>query len=157
MEGAYYSKAWDYDKVSSDYQKLLSDYNTSKNIWTVAVTKLEAGNADRNNKWITKPGERLNASAIRFLNPVITVDSLISGEITFFIKIINPSGTLLRNTSTSPPGYTNSSTHQVNRANNQPITLSGWGADESTYSAGEWTVEVWYNDVCLRSEKVRLY
>ncbi|MDR1388518.1 MAG: hypothetical protein LBJ31_00880 [Treponema sp.] len=157
MENAYYSKSWDYDTVSSDYKKLLSDYNTSKNIWAVAVTKLEVGNADRNNKWITRPGERLDASAIRYLNPVITVDSLIDREIAISVKIIDPSGTLKRNTDTSPPDYTYSKTRRVWRDKNIPIDLYGWGnADTSHFSAGEWTVEVWYEDVCLRSEKVRI-
>jgi hypothetical protein len=150
MEGMYFSLRSEKNKLSADYEK-------SKKIWAINITKLEAGNADGNNKWITKPGERLEASAIRFFNPYITVDSLISGEISLFVKIISPYGTLDRNADKSPPGYTYSKTCQVRRTNNQSIDLDGWGnADKSTYSAGEWTVEVWYEGVCLRSEKIRL-
>jgi molecular chaperone GrpE (heat shock protein) len=146
----YYSLQYDYNELSRDYAK-------SKTLWAIKVTKLEVGNCDQYNKWITKPGEKLTSAAMRFFNPVITVDSLIRGEITFFIKIISPSGVLRRNEKTSPEGYSTSKTTQVSQGKNQYIDLDGWGnAERGTYSAGEWTVEVWYNEVCLRSEKVRI-
>jgi hypothetical protein len=150
MEGRYYS-------LSNDYYGLMGDYNKSKEIWALNVTKLEAGNADSTNRWITKPGEPLNAAGIRYFNPVITVDSLINGEVVLYIKLISPSGITQRNTETSPEGYTYSKTKQVNRGRDQVIDLDGWGnAEKSVYSAGEWTVEVWYNGACLCSETVML-
>jgi hypothetical protein len=146
----------DFNKLSSDYRNLSNDYIRSKGIWAINVTKLEVGNWGNSN-WITKPGERLTSTRIRYLNPVITVDSLTSGEMMFFVKIINPWGEVDRNPETSPVGYTYSSTVYVSRKNNQNIYLIGWGnGDKSTYSAGEWTVEVWYGGVCLRSEKIRI-
>jgi hypothetical protein len=149
MEGVYYSLQYNYNKLSSDYEKL-------KALWAVNVTKLEVGNSNSSN-WITKPGERLNSAAIRYLHPTIIVDSLTDGEIAFFVKIINPMGEVDRNQETSPAGYSYSHTVQISQTNNQDIALLGWGqSDRSLYSAGEWTVEVWYNDVCLRSEKVRI-
>jgi hypothetical protein len=85
------------------------------------------------------------------------VDSLIDREITFFIKIIFPSGAVMRDTEKSPEGYTFSKTRRVWRDKNITIDLDGWGnADIINFYAGEWTVEVWYEDVCLRSEKVRI-
>jgi hypothetical protein len=95
---------------------------------------------------------------MRFFNPVITVDSLTRGEITFYIKIFNQWGGLVRNQETSPEGYTKSKTTQISQGKNQAIDLDGWGSAEGGfYSAGEWTAEVWYNGVCLRSEKVTIY
>jgi tetratricopeptide (TPR) repeat protein len=122
------------------------------------ITSMKVGNwSTESNGWITRPGERLTSAEIRYLMPDITVDSLTSGEMTFFVKIIDPWGGIFRNQETSPAGYTYSYTVQVSRKNNQNIDLLGWGkSDESIYFAGEWTVEVWYNGVCLRSEKVRI-
>jgi hypothetical protein len=157
MEGMYYSLLYDYNGLSRDYEKLSGDYEKSKAIWAINVTKLEVGNSMYSGNWITKPGESLTSAEMRYLKPVITVDSLTSGEITFFVKIINPQGGVFRNQKISPADYSYSFPVQVSRKNNQTIDLWNWGnSDESIYSAGEWTVEVWYNDVCLRSEKVRI-
>jgi hypothetical protein len=76
---------------------------------------------------------------------------------TFYVKILRPNGSLMNNTSTSPNGYTNSSKANVTSGNNQKLSLSGWGNnDSSAFEAGEWTVEVWWEGVCLKSEKVRI-
>jgi hypothetical protein len=94
---------------------------------------------------------------MRYLSPVITCNALINKEITFYIKIIQPDGILFRNSSISPDGYSYSAARQVEARNNQTLYLSGWGNSEvSAYSAGEWTVEVWYDNVCLGSEKITI-
>jgi hypothetical protein len=121
-----------------------------------AVNSAKVGNWT--NRWITQPGEKLNAKDIRYLMPVITYNTLVNGEFTIFVKIINPNGTVKRNATTSPAGYSYSTKGNILIGKENSFTLSGWGNDnKSTYSAGEYTVEVWCEGVCLRSEKVQLY
>jgi hypothetical protein len=123
-----------------------------KAIWDVNVTAIKVGNS-AGGRWLTYPGGTLYASQMRYLNPVITYNSLIAEETTFYIRIIQPDGSLKRNSDISPVGYTYSSKKRVSRGNGQTLELSGWGNSEvSTYKAGQWTVEVWYKDVCLRSK-----
>jgi hypothetical protein len=146
-----------YDSLVSDYESLESDFNKSKELWAINITSLKVGNWN-NNQWITEPGGTLSASQMRNLWPRITYDSLMNEKVTLFIKIIKPDGTVLRNTSESPEGYTYSTTEQISRGKDRSFSLSfGYGnSSESAYSSGLWTVEIWYNGVCLRSEKVQI-
>jgi hypothetical protein len=108
------------------------------------------------NGWLTPPGGALNARNIRYLRPEITCNSSISGNLVFYIKIIKPNGDIASNSS-SPVGYSYSSSVQVFRNNEQKIELSGYGsADKSDFRAGVWTVEIWYEGACLRSEKIKI-
>jgi hypothetical protein len=153
----YNSISLKYQALETRHDALLNDYNNSKDIWGIHVTSLKVGNADKNNKWITKPGEHLNANDIRFLNPYLTVDSLISGNITFYIKIIAPDGTVNRNPSVSPEGFTFHRVRYLATGKNQDIDLDGWGnGDMSTYEEGAYTIEVWYEGVRLIAENVTL-
>jgi hypothetical protein len=149
MEEMYYWLQSEMDELSVDYEK-------SKTIWAINVTSIEVGNCGIG-KWLTQPGGSLNARDIRYLNPVITYNSLISREVIFYVKIIDPYGIIHRNNSRSPAGYSYSSKGWVARGTGQSFDLFGWGnEDGGSYFAGKWTVEVWYEGVCLRSEKIKL-
>jgi uncharacterized Zn finger protein (UPF0148 family) len=132
----------------------------SENLWLesnllpINITSIKTGNRN-NGQWITRPGGTLYSSQMRYLELEITYNSIINEEITFYIKILQPNGNLNYNPNISPNGYTYANTVRVNRGDNQTLSLSGWGnGSNSTYRTGEWTVEVWYKNVCLISEKV---
>jgi tetratricopeptide (TPR) repeat protein len=140
-------------------EKLKLKITTSnvKEVSDVNVTAIKVGNSTAGDTWLTNPGGALYASQMRYLSPEITYNSLNNEEITFYIKIIQPDGSLDRNSDISPVGYTYSAKGRVLRGNGQTLRLGGWGNSEvSTYKAGQWTVEVWYKNVCLRSEKVTI-
>jgi hypothetical protein len=121
------------------------------------VTSLKVGNVNNYGRWLTNAGNALYSSQMRYLRPVITYDAAYNVKRTFLIKIIQPNGTIFRNASISPSGFTYSDDCQVNRGNNQILNLSGWGNnDTSSYQAGEWTVEIWYNNRRLWSEKITI-
>ena len=155
MESSYNSRNLQYIQVKTNYDKLLAEHEASKSFWKINVTSLKVGNIDKDDRWISNPGETLSSAKMRYLQPVITYDSNISEDATFYVKIINPYGTLSENSSISPKGFSNSTTARINSGSNRSLNLTGWGSGEkSTYMAGTWTVEVWYNNVCLKSEKV---
>jgi hypothetical protein len=124
------------------------------------ITSLRVGNTDYNGRWLTNVGNILYSSQMRYLSPVITYNATFSGQVIFFIKIIQPNGELFRNPSTSPSGFTtnnNNRPYQITRGNNQTLYLSGWGSDSSSvYQSGEWIIEVWYNNRRLWSEKINI-
>ncbi|MDR1467823.1 MAG: hypothetical protein LBT00_00870 [Spirochaetaceae bacterium] len=142
--------------VQSDLSTAQSElHSLESSLLPINVTAIKVGN--RADEWLTPAGEKLYASQMRYLSPVITCNAILDEEVTFYIKIIQPNGGLFNNSAISPKGYTNSTTAQMIRGNDQTFNLIGWGnADRSLYWAGEWTVEVWYNDACLRSEKVMI-
>jgi len=151
----YDYKIKQYDELSSKYNLLSSENYKIRNLLNIEITSIKAGNSDKDNNWFTKPGERLSSAKMRYLSPVIYYNSNVSGNVTFYVKIISPYGTLFNNPSISPSGYSYSTTVQINSGSNESLEIGGWGnATESTYSAGTWTVEVWYNNVCLKSERI---
>jgi uncharacterized protein YraI len=121
------------------------------------VTKLTVGNSNKNGDWITQAGEALNARDVKYLNPVITYNASTSGEVAFHVKIIDPNGKLKRNTKSSPEGYTYASKRNIISGTGTSLALSGWGTENAgSYPAGLYTIEVWCDDLCLRSEKIRI-
>jgi uncharacterized protein YraI len=146
--------------ISGPWRKIKYDnyegWVDSSYLQIIKVTNLRVGNWNNGN-WITQAGETLYADDIRYLKPVITYDASINRGFTFYVKIIDPDGYIKRNTNTSPAGYSYSTTGNIKSGAGNSFTLNGWGRDErGTYSAGVYTIEVWYEGVCLRSEKVRL-
>jgi uncharacterized Zn finger protein (UPF0148 family) len=136
----------------------------SENLWLesnllpINITSIKARNQNNSSQWITEPSETLYSSQMRYLMPEITYNSIVNEEIIFYIKIIQPNGNLSYNPNISPNGYTYKSTVRVNRGVNQTLSLGGWGNDSSSsYRTGEWTVEVWYKNVCFISEKVLIH
>jgi RNA polymerase subunit RPABC4/transcription elongation factor Spt4 len=155
--GVGYSK---YDAMGTRYYSTLQKsqaYDRLLNVWGIDATSIKVGNKTADGTWLTNAGGSLSSSNMRFFTPVITYNAAVSWEMTFYVKIVRPNGSLMDNASTSPKGYSYSSKKKVSVGSNQTLELTGWGNnDRSNYEAGEWTVEVWYNNARLRSEKVRI-
>ena len=118
------------------------------------IVSISFGNTDKNDNVITKYGSTLFDNEMRYLTPKLQYNGLASESKTIELKtkIINPDGTLRRNTKTSPDGYTYSFNMTVYPGTNKTRTLLGWGNDEkSTYKAGIYQFELWYNEKKLYS------
>ncbi|WP_298954869.1 hypothetical protein [uncultured Nonlabens sp.] len=85
------------------------------------------------------------------LNLYIKVESPTS--VNFYLKYINPDGSLKRNTKISPIGYSQSTTKEINN-DLKTIELPGWGnSDECTYAIGEHRIEVYVDEYLIHSKK----
>jgi hypothetical protein len=160
MSQRYEDMSQRYEDMSQRYEDMSQRYEEVNNILNMEITAITAGNQDQNRTQITRPGDRLSASQMRFLYPVITYNSNVAKSVTLFVKIIRPNGELLYNSSASPPNYTFKQTVQIRNDTNLSETLQGWGWNDPApdqYNSGTWTIEVWYNDVCLKSQKIRIY
>ena len=116
-----------------------------------------------NGENIEEPSLRLKADKMRYLTPLVTYNSLLpSGRNTinqdFTYKIFDPDGSLDQS-STSPDGYTNDTTFEVEVGeHNQGVWLSGWGnATQSYYEKGEYTFELYYKGHKIFTQKFTLY
>jgi hypothetical protein len=145
------TKSQQYDKIKSKYDDLLIDYEKSIGIW---IHTIKVGNW--NDYWISRPGDTLSAKNMRYLMPVITYSSNdYKSNITLYVKIINPNGLLNYNSSISPRGFSYSYKVNIISGMDIELELSGWGSsNESTYSSGNYTIEIWCNNKRLKSEKV---
>ncbi|MDR0449720.1 MAG: hypothetical protein LBH26_00460 [Treponema sp.] len=160
VNDSLYSQYSRYNSLESRYKELQSNYDTVvalvKNS-IIDIRSLSVGNCEKNNRWINKPGEELKASDIRYLKPVITYNSQASKEVTLFVKIINPDGTVRRYEESLPPGYSYADTITISRGNDRTWELTGWGnEDQSNYGRGNYRVEVWYEGACLAAAAVAL-
>ncbi|MDR0451103.1 MAG: hypothetical protein LBH26_07535 [Treponema sp.] len=157
LQSRYNTLQSSHNTLQSQHKTLQSNYDALLKNWTISVTSISVGNTDYNRRWITRAGGRLNASEIRYLTPVISYNSQISREVTLYVKIINPDGTVRRNSENSPQGYSYSTEGNVVIGNNRTWELSGWGnSDQSTYSRGNHRVEVWYQGIRLGTASVTL-
>lgn len=85
------------------------------------------------------------------LNLNIKVESPTS--VNFYLKYINPDGSIKRNSKNSPIGYSQSTTKEINN-DSKTIELPGWGnSDECTYKIGEHRIEVYVDEYLIHSKK----
>jgi hypothetical protein len=148
-----YINEWIYGEFSTFDR----NFEDSKKIWIVNVVDMKVGNANQNNKWITRPGVQLKANAVQYLNPVFIYNSPVAYSMTFFIKIIDPTGTIYRNNTISPAGYSYSKSYQVRKGQSLEFDPGGWGsAGGGSYYPGTWKIELWYEGFCLYSGDVKL-
>jgi hypothetical protein len=64
---------------------------------------------------------------------------------------------LFRNEKTSPRDYTYSYTVNLKQGYSEDVSLASWGnAERSSYSQGNWRVEIWYEGICVGVTTVTL-
>jgi hypothetical protein len=155
-ESELYYQYNQYNSLESEHKTLQSNYNDLAVKYPLVIKDIKVGNLN-NGQWINRPGENLNASAIRFLNPVITYNAHVNREITLYIKVINPDGSLSTGQS-SPSGYSYTMTGNISIGNDMTWDLGGWGnTNRSTYFRGNYRIEVWYEGICLGTTTVTLH
>lgn len=115
-------------------------------------------NADYDNNILNPYGSKLLSSEMRYLKPKIKYNGLASESksITLFCKIIKPDGTL-KNSSTSPDGYTYSGTYTIRSGADKELYPDTWGnKNGGTYPAGIYRYEIWYNNTKLFSKNFEI-
>ena len=123
------------------------------------IKKIEFCNKENKINELTPYGSRMYASQMRFLSPKIYFDAKCAEnkEVKLFSKIINPDGTLHTGTS-SPNGYTNSTTISIYPGNEKSRRLTGWGNENSSvYQPGTYRYELWYEDNKIYETTFALY
>lgn len=128
----------------------------------IYVTRMEYSNSEEDGTDIDEAGSTLYAERMRYLFPKVVYNSLLpEGEdvtrIHMTYKIIAPNGTM-KSGSSSPAGYTNSTSILIAVGEeDQGEWLAGWGnATESTYTAGTYTFQLYYQDHQIYEEEFEL-
>jgi hypothetical protein len=103
-----------------------------------------------------KYGDTLYASKIYYLRVRVDYKSYTSSDsINVSVKISDPTGKIFRNSSTSPKNFTYNWILYPARVSR---SLGGWGSDKGgSFYAGEWRIEVWYNEKCLGAKSFIIY
>ena len=90
---------------------------------------------------------------IRYIGLNLNLDVTSDMSVTFYLKYINPNGSLKRNSKSSPKGYSQSVTKKITKQTSRVI-LPGWGnSEECTYDIGEHRIEVYIDEYLIHTKK----
>ena len=123
------------------------------------INYINFGNQDNKREVLTWYGGTLYDDEMRYLAPKIRYTGLasVSKSITLYWKIFRPDGTLCRNDSASPEGFTFSGTYTVEPGSDKTLVLGGWGTENGGYyKPGRYRFELYFKGNLLRTEYVEI-
>ena len=89
---------------------------------------------------------------IRYIGLNLKIQVTEEKSMTFYIKYVNPDGSMRRNSETSPVGYSRSEIIKLN-SQTKTIDFSGWGnKDSCVYSIGKQRIEVYVDEYMIHSK-----
>ena len=142
----------------SSVQSELSDYKdkVGKHM-PLVINNIELANYTANEGVISDYGQRIYSNESRWVWFRINYDGIVSGTKNLHYKVYDQKGQL-KTCSSSPSGYSWSSDIYIYGDNNNSVVLFGMGADNaSTWSTGTYRIEIWHNDMCLKSKSFTIY
>lgn len=142
----------------SSVQSELSDYKdkVGKHM-PLVINNIELANYTANEDVISDYGQRIYSNESRWVWFRINYDGIVSGTKNLHYKVYDQKGQL-KTCSSSPSGYSWSSNIYIYGDNNNSVVLFGMGADNaSTWSTGTYRIEIWHNDMCLKSKSFTIY
>ena len=129
-------------KVASTYPLIISDIQIANTY--------ESGTIE------TGYGYTIYSSYSMYLKPKIKYEGLVSGSYNLKVKWYNPDGTLSVGSS-SPSGFSQSKNVYIYAGFNE-IELNGWGNKSyGNWNKGNYRVEIWYGNSCLKSKEFTIY
>ena len=141
----------------SDKTKLNNRLEEISEVYPLIIKDIQIANVYDDGRIETYYGGSLYENNTMYFKPRITYVGLKSYKfITLKIKLYTPSGTLSTGTS-SPNGASYSYSFSVLSGENTQ-ELTGWGnSSKGNWSDGTYRIEVWYNDLCLRTKTFYVY
>lgn len=143
-------------EASSENDSLKEFKNNVSKVYPMIITDIKIGNAYYDGLIETDFGNTLYDYNTMYLKPKIYYTGLTSRSQYLKIKWIRPSGDLSTGSS-SPYGFSQAASYYFSEGKNE-IVLGGWGGpNRGHWSSGTYRIEVWYNDVCLKSKTFIIY
>lgn len=144
-------------KSQSSLRVAEAKFSSLKNTFPINITNIEIGNSYKGGNLETDYGYTIYSKNTMYLKPKISYIGINTGRsINLKIKWYRPNGTLSTGDS-SPSGFSQQSSLYVYSGSNT-ATLSGWGnEDKGHWDKGTYRIEVWYENVCLKSKTFRIY
>lgn len=137
------------------YAEIVDDIETYYKA-PIIITDIKIGNVDNGGNIETEFGEKIHAHNTMFLAPQIHYIGLESGKNNIKVKWFIPNGSM-RRLSDAPAGYSSSEDYYFYRGFNT-IEFDGLGNKTKGYwDAGIHRIEIWYNDICLKSKTFEIY
>ncbi|MDE6266324.1 MAG: hypothetical protein K2M07_03125 [Muribaculaceae bacterium] len=149
LEFAYKQAESDRQETEEALQSLTERIGSS---FPLIINDIEIGNVHQNNELITDYGTTLYSSSAEYLRPKVKYYGIVDGSRTLKTKWFQPDGSI-RTGSSSPAGFSQSMDVTIESGPNQSMELTGWGwSDPGTWEPGNYRLEVWYGNTCLKSK-----
>lgn len=125
--------------------------------YPLIISDIEIANVTYNGDIETNYGNTLYSSRTMYLKPRIKYYGISSGNKTLKVKWYNPNGTLKTGTS-SPSGFSQSESCYIYSGSDNSYSLNGWGnSTRGHWNAGNYRIEIWYGNTCLKSKSFTIY
>lgn len=125
-------------------------------VYPIIISKIEIGNTYYDGTIETSYGSTLYSYNTMYLAPKIYYTGLTSGDKYLKIRWYRPSGELVTGGG-SPTGYSQEKLYYLYEGENS-LTLNGYGgSDRGHWSTGTYRIEIWYNDICLKSQTFNIF
>ena len=133
-------------------RKLTNYQNKVGKNFPMIINNIELANYTKDRrKVISDYGQPIYSNKSRWVWFRINYDGMISGTKKLYYRIYDQYGKL-KTSSTSLSGYTDSTEQYIYQSNNTTV-LFGWGGDSSgSWRKGKYRIEIWYEDICLKSK-----
>lgn len=142
-----------YNTLSKQYEDI-KDY--SKKI-PLIISRIEIANTDYNRNILTDFGKKIYSNSTRYFTPKIYYTSVEPTMVVLKTKWYNTDRQLSRGDS-SPIGFSQSENYYISSGQDNELRLRGWGNNTSGHwKAGKYSVEIWYNDICLGVKHFEVY
>lgn len=120
------------------------------------IYSIEIANKTHNLDLITNYGSTIYSSETMFLTPRIRYKSFADRSYKFYVKWINPDGSIRRGDS-SPAGYTQSESYSLSYGEGTEV-LDGWGNEKKGHwKAGDYAIEIWCEGTLLKRKEFTIY
>lgn len=140
-------------QLSETNQKL----NEIVSIYPLIITDIEIANTYQGGDIETDYGNTLYSYRTMYLKPRIKYIGLLDKNLNFKIKWYDTEGKL-KTGSSSPFGYSQSSSQNVYVGDDNELLLPGWGnSSYGHWGAGRYRIEIWIGNVCLKSKSFDIY
>lgn len=129
-----------------------SELASLKNDFPIRILSIDIANAYSGGKIETDYGYSIYSKNTMYLTPRISYVGVDNGKnVNLKVRWYTPDGSLSVGNS-SPNGFSQQQSLYIHSGYNT-ITFSGWGnAQKGHWGKGKYRIEIWYNDICLKSK-----
>lgn len=132
-----------------------SDIDLSK--IPIIISDVLIANTDYNGNIETNYGERISSEKSMYLKPKIKFFGIKSGVQTLRIRWIRPNGSISKGGG-SIGDFSQVSGYSISSGKNDELILSGWGnSTKGHWTAGQYYIEIWYDDIRLIRKPFNIY
>lgn len=142
--------------LNGDIDRLTKNLSSYTQVMPIRITKVEMANKYYNGDIETDYGKTIYSSRSMYLAPRITYTAYHSGDITLYIRLYKPDGTISEGKG-SPKGYSFSRSFNYYEGDFM-VSLLGWGGESmGHWKSGQYRIEFWYGKICLASHNFKIY